>query len=248
MAAKVLPRIQFASNLQVSTKMLSESSKLIKPTAPILALLGDIGVPHCNRTKAFMKWAEGNFDHVFWIPGSLEYSSPNNQLTQWTERSDQIYASIQSWGLFRTSFSQKLEYTLPNAGLTILATPLGFYSHPQRQHYSFTEKGEIGPMSKKQLTSHFIDELHWLTMRLSQNESPNLILSYRPVPHAFSYFLSRNHCIANTYGLNRPACISPTNTIPLTTINMLSQPGFNPSSFIEIASINNNLKANLKLQ
>jgi hypothetical protein len=68
--------IQYASKLFISRRQPTAClSKIIKPSAPVLALCGDIGSPFCKRTVEFMKWCQTEFDKVLWVPGVEEWTT-----------------------------------------------------------------------------------------------------------------------------------------------------------------------------
>lgn len=50
-------------------------ASILKPSAPILALLGDIGSPFCERTRNFIEWTTKQWDMVLWVPGVEEWSA-----------------------------------------------------------------------------------------------------------------------------------------------------------------------------
>lgn len=45
----------------------------IKPSAPYLALCGDIGIPDLKSYNAFLEWCSNNWEQVFLIAGNHEY-------------------------------------------------------------------------------------------------------------------------------------------------------------------------------
>lgn len=67
-------KMQFISDLHLEHR----SSPLdyltfVKPCAPILALLGDIGSPYEPKLCEFIAWCSQQFQHVFYVPGNHEY-------------------------------------------------------------------------------------------------------------------------------------------------------------------------------
>jgi hypothetical protein len=68
-------RLQYASNLFVDCT-LNSFSKLVKPAAPHLVLLGNIGRPESPKTFHFLRYCSKHWDNVFWIPGPHELSNP----------------------------------------------------------------------------------------------------------------------------------------------------------------------------
>jgi hypothetical protein len=66
--------IQYASNLFVHrNQSWKQAQNLLTPRkAPNLALLGNIGNPHSEKTKNFIRWCADNWNHVYCVPGPLE--------------------------------------------------------------------------------------------------------------------------------------------------------------------------------
>jgi predicted MPP superfamily phosphohydrolase len=69
-------KIQYLSDIHLEThhntsKELFE--KILKPSAPYLALCGDIGHPGAQLYEPFLKYCSEHFEHVFYIAGNHEY-------------------------------------------------------------------------------------------------------------------------------------------------------------------------------
>lgn len=67
-------RVQYASKLFVD-KVSCKFTDMLMPSAPILALCGDIGNTSQQRTREFIQWASRQWDRIIWIPGIEEWSS-----------------------------------------------------------------------------------------------------------------------------------------------------------------------------
>lgn len=67
--------IQYTSNLFVhQNHTLAQSKYLLKTgICPNLALLGNIGSPHSQKTKDFIHWCSKNWNNVYYVPGPTEY-------------------------------------------------------------------------------------------------------------------------------------------------------------------------------
>jgi hypothetical protein len=223
-------RIQYASNLLVHTRPVLESTRLLRPSAPVLALLGNIGHPYCDRTRDFFRWTETKYQHIFWIPGALEYSSSTENATSWYERSDQIYESIRNWELNRTLFCQKLECRYPGTNINILATSLGFPIEYLNQHYTWNSSDTYGKMTRADMEFFISDEFDWLRRRVNTLNSPTLMLSNQYVPNGFSPS-THVHCnIHGTWG-NTPASYTG-GTNPWWAMNMAGHPGYLPDAYV----------------
>ena len=67
-------QLQIASDLHLECMTNIEYEKIIKPTAPILVLAGDIGnLYNLNQLKDFIKWCCEQFVAVLYVPGNHEY-------------------------------------------------------------------------------------------------------------------------------------------------------------------------------
>lgn len=69
-------KIQFVSDIHLETHHHTSKEifeKIIKPSAPYLALCGDIGYPGAQLYEPFLKYCSENFEHVFYITGNHEY-------------------------------------------------------------------------------------------------------------------------------------------------------------------------------
>lgn len=69
-------RIQYISDIHLETHHNTSESifkKILKPSAPYLALCGDIGYPGTQLYEPFLKYCSDNFEHVFYIAGNHEF-------------------------------------------------------------------------------------------------------------------------------------------------------------------------------
>ena len=69
-------KIQYVSDIHLETH--NNTSKeifksILKPSAPYLALCGDIGYPGAQLYEPFLKYCSENFEHVFYIAGNHEF-------------------------------------------------------------------------------------------------------------------------------------------------------------------------------
>lgn len=77
MAGTRIFSIQYASNLFLhKNSSWKQAIPLLTPgKAPNLALLGNIGHPHSEKTKNFIRWCCDNWDQVYAVPGPCELVS-----------------------------------------------------------------------------------------------------------------------------------------------------------------------------
>jgi hypothetical protein len=223
-----IAHIQYASNLVLAHTPIKQIPHILKPSAPILALLGDIGQPFCLHSREFFKWAEDNYSLIFWIPGSLEYSSLQSSCISWNERADQYYQSLQLWGLSRTSFCQKLEYRIPWSPFTLLCSSYKIPYHSTRQIYKYDYKGLYKIATYNDYERFNQSESDWLTKTTGRISGPIIACSYMPVPYGLKVQ-------ANLFGIthvpNYPRTFSG-ETSPWSTINMAGHTGFRKDAYV----------------
>jgi hypothetical protein len=68
-------RIQYVSDLHLECYSKFYLNKLVKPAAPYLALAGDIGNPSCPMWVPFFDYVSKNWERVFYVTGTKEYSA-----------------------------------------------------------------------------------------------------------------------------------------------------------------------------
>jgi predicted MPP superfamily phosphohydrolase len=69
-------KIQYLSDIHLETHFDTSTAlfeKILKPSAPYLALCGDIGYPGAQLYEPFLKYCSKNFEHVFYIAGNHEF-------------------------------------------------------------------------------------------------------------------------------------------------------------------------------
>lgn len=69
-------QLQYVSDIHLETHHNTGKdifNKILKPSAPYLALCGDIGYPGAQLYEPFLKYCSDNFEHVFYIAGNHEY-------------------------------------------------------------------------------------------------------------------------------------------------------------------------------
>lgn len=69
-------KIQYLSDIHLETHHNTSKDlfqKILKPSAPYLALCGDIGYPGAQLYEPFLKYCSDNFEHVFYIAGNHEF-------------------------------------------------------------------------------------------------------------------------------------------------------------------------------
>lgn len=114
-------KLQYASNLFVD-KTFHGFSALVKPAAPHLALLGNIGRPESPKTYHFLSYCVKNWDSVYWIPGAHELSNPNGGRATLSERTLNARALAKS--LKGVTLMDSNEAVFHKQRVVLLGTPL----------------------------------------------------------------------------------------------------------------------------
>jgi predicted MPP superfamily phosphohydrolase len=69
-------KIQYVSDIHLETHHNTSNAifeKILKPSAPYLALCGDIGYPGAQLYEPFLEYCSKHFEHIFYIAGNHEY-------------------------------------------------------------------------------------------------------------------------------------------------------------------------------
>jgi hypothetical protein len=237
--------IQLASNLRTHRLNVPDVYSLIRPSAPVLALLGDIGTPSSDSTKAFIEWVSKNYDKVLWVPGATEYSSYS--ALHWSDASHTYYKTLRNWDAKNVNFCQKQTFVDDTLKLRFIATtghfppvPPAPLAYAGRINRIFTD-GDYREFS--------INELHWIKEQLNKlpcTESyPIVLLTYGPLfsPTA-RYLAGQTQSIlegtyrvkANLYGTSEDGTPA-TNSLHYKKsahLNMAGHPGFKPSYAVQV--------------
>ena len=230
-------RIQYASNLFLSSGNPVSFSRFIHPVAPYLALLGNIGQPNCKITRQFFRDAEKQFQRIFWIPGAFEYSTLLNEpIMTWQRRGDLYYKAIQDWNLQRTIFCQKFIYLLPDVSLTVIATPCWYMTmgeHHKLNIYAYDSKTQQnGQMNALDFTRLYLDELTWIQSKANLSQTNNLLLTHSPIDPVI---LKDKNIVYHLYGThcNEKPIVKTGGHDPWTGVNMAGNKHFSKEMFIE---------------
>jgi hypothetical protein len=225
-------RIQYASNLMLPFRNHKRIHQILRPSAPYLALLGNIGRPECKRTREFFKWAAAEYKTVYWIPGSLEYSSYKDPGLSWIESGRNLYTFCNELGMNNIFVCQKQDFIFPGTDIRVLATPHCFTHSPPMKIYKWDlTKGQC-EMTKEDMMNLYIAEHMWFKINLDRIEKPTIVLSHTRLNPTLQY----NHLLANLYGTNwRDIPNSVTGCKePWLGLNMAGHRGFIPDAVLEL--------------
>ena len=75
---KSMFKLQYASNLYVTKHEKPLFPLFLQPTAPYLALVGNVGHPLSDFYSSFFEWASPRWKSIIYVPGEIENSVMNN--------------------------------------------------------------------------------------------------------------------------------------------------------------------------
>jgi len=168
-------RIQFASNLNVHKKSFNDAINQLDPCASSLALLGDIGLPFCEKTKHFMKWCDTNYKKVYWVPGYLELSDEHDKKCTWIDRYDMCSESMYKWGLENTELCYKKKVDLDE--LQLLFSPI-WYKSNNHNMYTYTSLKTSVKMTENDFKDIINSEMNWFLDKTASSVKPVAWFTY----------------------------------------------------------------------
>lgn len=206
-------KLQYASNLFVDSALTS-FSKLVKPSAPSLALLGNIGRPESTKTYHFFRYCVKNWDSVYWIPGPHELSNlPGGRMTIYEKSNNLRALSKQAGGV---TFMDSKEAVFHKERIVMLGTPLwSKLSLPPKGQPEFdsiyTSVDEAGPipLTNKQRNTFHEEDMLFLKERslFWQIVHPevNLVFLTHSLPSQ-SLYVNQTHLGEDTWGRMNMDC------------------------------------------
>jgi predicted phosphodiesterase len=224
-------RIQFVSDIHLEMEPIKKLSEFLKPTAPYLALCGDICAWYKKeRLQTFLQYCSKHWKRVFYIAGNHEYynlprkhlkdvggSRSVGQVEDWLRSECVKYTNV--------SFLQKECVSLPEencvvVGCTLWTEVAGFATKEAAQlmnDYRLIWNGGANPVSVADVNAIHADHLAWLQATLGQirASAPGariLVLTHHLPSHRMisPKFLGNplNSCFASS-ALERCAAVKP---------------------------------------
>jgi hypothetical protein len=240
-------RIQYASNLLVPFKEKSKITSLLKPVAPVLALLGNIGFPQCEKTKTFLQWCNDTYETVLWVPGSMEYETPPEHVYTWKENADLCYETIIKNNLNRIIFCQNYIYRQTSFSVSLLATPLwhpnmiqSSASRYRKIYSSIHNNGILRTLTSDRLSCFMEDDSKWISDCTKNFTDPCILLTHSHATHKDAISaLKSNNMLFHLYGYDSNGVektrhyINVTSKSCRTSINMDGHSGFLKNAVLE---------------
>ena len=177
-------RIQFVSDIHLEIEPIKKLSEFLKPTAPYLALCGDICAYYKKeRLQTFLQYCSKHWTRVFYIAGNHEYYNlPRKHLKD--VGGPRSMADVETW--LRTecakfpnvNFLQKECVQLPEencvvVGCTLWTEVSGFATKEAQQLMNdyrliWASAGGTNPVSVADLNTVHADHFSWLQATIGQ--------------------------------------------------------------------------------
>ena len=149
---------------------------MIKPSADILGLLGDIGSPLVSNLEQFISWASNNYKYVLYIPGNHEYYNnshiPSADMENMLEELCSQYPNV--------IFAKNKSLRIDNA-LFICSTLWSFI--PDKHHefivnylndYRLIYDSNRNPITPKRINTEFLKNILFIREQLDFARKNNL--------------------------------------------------------------------------
>jgi predicted phosphodiesterase len=175
-------RIQFVSDIHLEIEPIKKLSEFLKPTAPYLALCGDICAWYKKeRLQTFLQYCSKHWKRVFYIAGNHEYYNlPRKHLKD--VGGPRSMVQVEEWlrsecaKFPNVSFLQKEFVGLPEencvvVGCTLWSEVSGFATKEAQQlmnDYRLIWAGGANPVGVADLNAIHADHLAWLQGILQQ--------------------------------------------------------------------------------
>jgi Calcineurin-like phosphoesterase len=176
-------KIQYISDIHLETIDNEDFKKFLIPNAPYLVLCGDIGYPHSEIFKNFIRYCSKLWEQVFYITGNHDYY--NNIHTKWKHKKPYSMKEIDEYieELFKSyqnvHYLQKGQFDIPNTNYSILGCTLWVYIPSYKNINCLTYLNDVNYISFdgiRRLSPDDITNLHeehcnWLFKKLEYLES-----------------------------------------------------------------------------
>lgn len=177
-------RIQFVSDIHLEMSPIKKLSEFLKPTAPYLALCGDICAWYKKeRLQTFLQYCSKHWTRVFYVAGNHEYYNlPRKHLKD--VGGPRSMADVENWlrgecGKFsNVTFLQKEVVSLPDencvvVGCTLWTDVAGFATKEAQQLMNdyrliWVSASGANPVGVADLNAVHADHLAWLQNMLQQ--------------------------------------------------------------------------------
>jgi len=172
-------KLQYVSDIHLE-KDRPNFSLLIQPSAPDLALCGDIGDPYSQTYADFLSWCSKHWQRVFIITGNHEYFTDTPQPNKTMDHIDHHIATLCNRISNNLFFLQKSIYFIEEYKIAVLGATL--WSAPDIRHWDLlTGQSFIGdPGLRGEYNAVFTHDTNTNTMRpLHPSDITNIHLNHK---------------------------------------------------------------------
>jgi hypothetical protein len=172
-------RIQIVSDLHLDVRPKATFRELLEPSAPILALLGDVAPVQFPHLRPFLEWASERWETVLWIPGWAELFSFGTAPSDMHLAVERMKAMAEPYWNITVLDHDGMVST---DGIYIFGLPFwklprdeGHVWHPTLYRYV---EAEPTPIDGDLARSLYNADIRWLRERVKPQREPVVILSY----------------------------------------------------------------------
>lgn len=134
--------LQFVSDIHLENNPKRPYSSIIQPSAPDLAICGDLGNPYSFEYADFLSWCSKRWVRVFLITGNHEYFVKSADPNKTVEKVDIHIANLCRAIGPNIYFLQKSVFLIEESRVAIIGTTL--WAAPDLRHWDQLSTGVIG--------------------------------------------------------------------------------------------------------
>jgi Calcineurin-like phosphoesterase len=167
-------RIQFASDLHLDAWPQTTFDETLEPSAPILALCGDVASLEWPALSRFFEWCSERWETVFWILGAAESGWSATALRE----ASAIVAPFKN-----VEVVQHAKFASTDGYLVVFLT---YGMFPQEDAHLWHDglkqwvEPELTPLPPKQMRAWWHSELSWVREATAHVRQPVVVFSHFP--------------------------------------------------------------------
>ena len=174
-------RLQIASDLHLEYRPTETFEKLLEPSAPILALLGDIAPLSHPNLKPFLQWCSERWETILWIPGHTELFFEAGNLDPMMSLKSSLHRMSMITRPFSNLHLLHRDAMTSSDGIFVLG--LTFWKFPRDGTRLWSPasgyvEAEASPLPDEAAKQMFHEELNWVRAMLKTQKHPVVILSH----------------------------------------------------------------------
>lgn len=181
-------RIQIASDLHLEMRPKTPFRDLLEPTAPVLALLGDVAPLKHPNLRPFIEWCAERWETVLWIPGCVELLGPGsgNEYADREGRPPEMLLALQRMRVLAEPYWNVTvldhDGMVSSDGIYVFGLP--FWRFPRDEAYVWHPgfyryvEAEPSPADPAFLRAEYNRDLAWLHSKVKAQQEPVVVLSH----------------------------------------------------------------------